>query len=562
MAVNYALIGYPLSRRYRKCFEEMVGGEPKYLLLSELRRLPVLDLIRRFRSLRADHLYLPVEDVNAGAILRILQIMAALTNTHRIEVVLPNLKRKQLNRWHVGLSLLTIVGASVSASVSAFRCSRELTKLRKEARAFVKVGPAKRVLYLKTNLWFGVQAGGSVGHIAGVVNALARKGYALDFASIEPPLMVDSRVRFLRVRPPSEFGFPGELNLYCLQRLFTREVLRDVSREAYSFIYQRMSVANYTGVMLSREMKLPFVLEYNGSEAWVSKNWGRPLRYHDLAACAENVCLKHAHIVVTVSEVLREELIERGIDPERIAYYPNCIDPAVFNPNRFTALELRSLRRHFGISPDAVLVTFIGTFGQWHGVEVLAKAIRQWAERGATWLKQNRVHFMLIGDGLKMERVREILSSDFCKAFYTFTGLVSQEEAPKYLAASDVLVSPHIQNVDGSRFFGSPTKLFEYMAMGKGIVASDLEQMGQVLKKSLRTEWLPLQAPQPDDENLAVLSPPGDVAGIISGIRFLVENPQWRALLGQNARKEALSKYSWQHHVETILSAIRRLPDN
>lgn len=562
MAVNYALIGYPLSGVYRKRFEEMIGGKPKYLLLAEFRRLPVLELIRTLRSLRADHLYLPLEDVNSNAILPILQSVAVVSGTRRIEVILPNLKRKRVNRWRIGLSALAVAGASVSACFAAFSCSRELKRLTEEARAFVKLGLAKRVLYLKTNLWFGVKAGGSVGHIAGVVNALVKQGYGLDFASVEAPLMVNSRVRFCRVRPPSEFGFPAELNLYCFQRLFAQQVLRHVSPEDYSFIYQRMSVANYTGVILSREMKLPFVLEYNGSEAWVAKNWGRPLRYHDLAVCAENVCLKHAHIVVTVSEALRDELVERGIDPERIVFYPNCIDPEVFNPDRFTAIELGALREQYSIAPNAVLTTFIGTFGQWHGVEVLAKAIRQLAQTDAEWLKQNRVHFMLIGDGLKMQTVREILSSNSCKPFYTLTGLVPQEEAAKYLAASDILLSPHIQNTDGSRFFGSPTKLFEYMAMGKGIVASDLDQIGQVLQKSLKTQRLPVQGPQPNDESLGVLSPPGDVPGIISGIRFLVENPHWRVMLGQNARREALSKYTWQHHVEAILSACRRLPGN
>ena len=53
---------------------------------------------------------------------------------------------------------------------------------------------------------------------------------------------------------------------------------------------------------------------------------------------------------------------------------------------------------------------------------------------------------------------------------------------PSLLDACDILVSPHVPLDAGAEFFGSPTKLFEYMAMGKGIVASRLGQIGEVLQ--------------------------------------------------------------------------------
>ena len=70
-----------------------------------------------------------------------------------------------------------------------------------------------------------------------------------------------------------------------------------------------------------------------------------------------------------------------------------------------------------------------------------------------------------------------------------FTGAVLPDKVAAYLDASDILVSPHIPMPDGSRFFGSPTKLFEYMARGKCIVASRLEQLAEVLEHD-RTAWL------------------------------------------------------------------------
>ena len=76
------------------------------------------------------------------------------------------------------------------------------------------------------------------------------------------------------------------------------------------------------------------------------------------------------------------------------------------------------------------------------------------------------------------------------------TGLLERDQALRMLAACDVCVSPHVPNPDGTPFFGSPTKLFEYMGLGKPIVASDLDQIGEVI----------------DHERNGLLVPPGDVA--------------------------------------------------
>ena len=134
-----------------------------------------------------------------------------------------------------------------------------------------------------------------------------------------------------------------------------------------------------------------------------------------------------------------------------------------------------------------------------------------------------------------------------------------QAEGPLYLAASDILLSPHVPNADGTPFFGSPTKLFEYMAMGKGIVASELDQIGDVLGNALLASALPLDTPAGDETRLAILAAPGSVDELLAGIRFLVERPDWRDVLGENARREALARYTWSHHVGAILEGVESL---
>lgn len=557
--MDYALTAYPLSVAFRTEIEATVGRPPKYLLLSELRQLPVAAMIRKLRAIRGGRVLIPMEDPSSLSLLPVLECVAAVSAAKAIEVIYPGGIRKRVSRRRIVASLAGVIFASIASAVATLAAALELEYLKRKPRTAPRVAAGGSVLYLKTNLWFGVKAGGSVGHIAGVVNALVASGRDVSFVSAEPAVMLRREVRVQPISPPSYYGLPSEWNLYRFQRQLVPQVVQSNERRSYSFVYQRMSVANFAGVTLSRRWQVPLVLEYNGSEAWVARNWGTPLKFHALAVKAEEVCLRHSHLVVTVSEVLREELLERGVEPERIVTYPNCVDLGAFDPERFRPEEKEALRREYGIPADAQVIGFVGTFGQWHGIDVLAEAIGRLVDEEAQWLRHHRVRFMLVGDGLKMSQVRARLTGERYAKFVVFTGLVDQMHAPRYMASCDVLVSPHVRNADGSRFFGSPTKLFEYMAMAKGIVASDLEQIGKVLEKSVRVGDLPEAGPEEDESRLAVLVAPGSVDELVQGMKFMVERPVWRLCLGRNSREAVLAKYTWSHHVKAILDGLERV---
>lgn len=183
------------------------------------------------------------------------------------------------------------------------------------------------------------------------------------------------------------------------------------------------------------------------------------------------------------------------------------------------------------------MIGFIGTFGRWHGAEVLAKAVKD-----VITLKKE-VHFLFIGDGVTLPEAKDIIKKDSMSEYVTYTGLIEQESAPQYLAACDILVSPHVPNPDGTPFFGSPTKLFEYMAMGKAIVASHLDQIREVLEHG-RTAWM---------------AKPGDAKELAEGIIKLADDGRLRDKLGRNAREEVVAKYTWGEHVRKILKALGRM---
>jgi glycosyltransferase involved in cell wall biosynthesis len=552
-----ALIAYPISGDYRKRLEGVFDEPLSYLTIAELRSKPLLQMLRQLRSLGAERVLIPLEDENSGALLPLLSALAAVCDARILEVVDPNLQRRRLSRNAALGSLVQSGLASCAGAIAAVRCWWELGGLLPRDRQ--EAAPAEGdVVYLKTNLWFGIKAGGSVGHVSGVINAILRRGLGVEVLAVERPVMIHDTATYRPVAPPSVYGIPSEVNLYRFQLSFHRQASRLLKTRRPSFIYQRLSLGNYVGVQLARAFRVPLVIEYNGSEVWVQKHWGSALKLGALALRAEEACLRHAHVVVTISDVLRDELIERGVEPRRIACYPNCIEPDIFNPERFSGDEIRALRRGYGLDEDAKVITFIGTFGMWHGVDVFARSIVELVHSHRDLLERTKAHFLLIGDGQKLPEVQKILSAEGVDRFVTLTGLVPQHLAPLHLAASDVFVSPHVANADGSQFFGSPTKLFEYMAMARPIIASDLEQIGQIFAGSPQVSELKSGGDLPADA-VALMAKPGSVPDLVRGITLLLENPDWGPLLGKASHNEALTKYTWDDHVALIFNTLREV---
>src|SRR5690606_35841420 len=99
-------------------------------------------------------------------------------------------------------------------------------------------------------------------------------------------------------------------------------------------------------------------------------------------------------------------------------------------------------------------------------------------------------------------------------------GRVPQAEGARLLGAADIFVSPHSSHMVDSRFFGSPTKLFEYMAYGTGIVASDLEQIGEVMRPAITAASLNGVRPVVTNER-GILCKPGDVGEFVKAVNTL-----------------------------------------
>jgi glycosyltransferase involved in cell wall biosynthesis len=377
-----------------------------------------------------------------------------------------------------------------------------------------------RALYLRTDLELAggrLEAGGSLAHTLGIVNALTLHGYEVEAWSTGfivgfPDALPTRRLPALqRANWPTEMA---ELVSGLHQAAFG---LR--AKSASAFVYQRYSLNNLAGLILSRRWGVPLILEANASEVQWRQEWST-LRYARLSAACERLLLRHADRVLVVSNNARQHLLEAGADSERIRMIPNGVDPGRF---------ANAAPRDLGFADDSFVVAFCGLFYRWHGVATLAEAfVRLRAEHP-------KVRLLLIGQGEEEARVRSILHSGGVLADCLLPGIVAREEVPGYLAAADVVVSPH---ADLQNFIGSPIKIFEYMASGTPIVASRLAQLSEILSH---------------EEN-ALLVPPEDPVALALALEQLMDDPELGRRLSATAQEEARAKHSWDARLEMILS--------
>ena len=543
----------PPSPEARRFFSSRFGPSVAFADLAGLRRAGI-------GSLRRWHAATVVATGPAAELLLFedyLVLLAFLVPGARRERQVPGEDALPLGAWRAVRSAIRIAAGLLAGAGALAASWWRAHSFGAERFVPRELRGTRGCLYLKPTLSFGPSVGGSVAHVAGVANALSRSGVAVRLvSSIEQPLLARP-VRQIVVPPALLISFPFELNSHRYQAVFLRAARDEAARAAPDFIYQRYALNDMSGVLLRERLRVPLVLEFNGSEVWAQRHWGEPLRFERLADRTERANLRHADLIVVVSQPLVEQAVSLGASSERVLFYPNGIDATVFDPARFPAEERCRVRVALSVPADADLLTFVGTFGTWHGTDVLAAAIRRLIDREREWLERHRVHFLYVGDGALAPRVRETLGPGVGAPFVTLAGIRPQAETPGTLAASDILLSPHVPNPDGTPFFGSPTKLFEYMAMAKPIVASDLDQIGWVLK-GWRPREVPPAAGSAGRTRAAVLVDPGSVDSLVAGIRLAVEMPRAeREALGAEARRLVTESFTWDRNVAAVLERLR-----
>ena len=428
-----------------------------------------------------------------------------------------------------------IVDEAVAGLTDLLFSRRELLSLEHQKHEFrkIKTDRAPRIVYLRSTPGPGTQAGGAASHIKGVVEGLTALGAQVQIISNDAIAGFDALKYRFTIVPPETVGATRALFDIHNNLVFTRGAVPLIEHNDVlpDFIYQRYARFSWAGVVAASRVQRPLFLEYNGSEVWVGRHWDR-VGSLDLLERYERLNLRAAARIFVVSDVERKNLEARGIPSGKIVVNPNGVDTELFRPG----IGGVAIRQELGIDESEVLAGFVGTFGPWHGVVQLAEAIKL--------VPANLpLRFLLVGSGSLHGEVERILHGEIASRRVILTGAVPHERVPLLLDACDMLVSPHIPLADGSEFFGSPTKIFEYMAMGKGIVASRLGQIGEVLANN----------------ETGVLIEPGNVPDLARAIVKLAESPELRTRLGKRAREVAIQNHTWTRNAERVLQAYDEL---
>jgi glycosyltransferase involved in cell wall biosynthesis len=305
---------------------------------------------------------------------------------------------------------------------------------------------------------------GQAVHIEELISALRELGH--EVRVVAPPISRGGKmgedatlVHRLKALMPKAFY---ELLELAYSWLAYRQLLRAAREFQPDFIYERYNLYLLAGVMLKHKLEIPLLLEVNAPLAEERNRFGG-LGLPWLARWSERRAWQGADFVLPVTRVLAEYIAETGVTADRISVIPNGI-----NKKHFAAAPPSAeAKRRLGLANQLVL-GFTGFVRDWHGVD---RVIRWMASTDAP----SNVFLMVVGDGpVRPELERLALDLSLAERV-RFTGVIDRDRVPEHVAAFDIALQPAVVP------YASPLKLFEYLVLGKAIIAPRQPNIEEIL---------------------------------------------------------------------------------
>jgi len=363
-------------------------------------------------------------------------------------------------------------------------------------------------------------------HIEEMITAF--RGLGHEVIIVAPPLGEnedfgsDSRLVVWMKRSLPQFIY--ELMEFSYSFIAYLRLSRAVRRHRPDCLYERYNLFLPAGVWLKHRYNLPMLLEVN-SPLYQEREKYDGISLKRLARWSERYTWRGADFVLPVTQVLANHVAREGVPTDRIKVIPNGI-----NIDRFgVPPDTEAAKRALGLNGHLVL-GFTGFVRDWHGLD---KVIDLIAQDTTSYPR----HLLVVGDGPARSALESQAKGLKIADRVTFTGIVGRDDVARYVAAFDIALQPALVS------YASPLKLFEYLALGRAIVAPAQPNIMEVLR---------------NEEN-AILFNPDAPDGLAFAIERATRDHSLRAKVAEGARNSiAQQGLTWRNNAKRIINIINQ----
>jgi glycosyltransferase involved in cell wall biosynthesis/ubiquinone/menaquinone biosynthesis C-methylase UbiE len=267
----------------------------------------------------------------------------------------------------------------------------------------------------------------------------------------------------------------------------------------------------------SRDLLPLFVFKLKGNLfAYNAHNWSKKRKWFLKIFLGKNTK------IVCNSEGTKKQIEKDGF-LNTIAV-PNGVDLEDFSG----FFDKSETRKKLNLPNDKKIAMYVGHFFGWKGVDTAIESAKLLSD-------QKDILFVFVGgDENEKKTYIEKVTQENIKSVL-FLGHVLKKEIPSYLRSADVLLLPNVATTKESIHFTSPIKMFEYMASGVPIVASDLPSIKETL-----------------NEKNACFAEQGNAKSLASGIKKILTNASFAKNISEQAKKDA-EGCTWEGRAKTVL---------
>ena len=234
------------------------------------------------------------------------------------------------------------------------------------------------------------------------------------------------------------------------------------------------------------------------------------------------------HRILVLTNELKKMLIALGVKKNKILVSPDAVELEIFGIH----LDKNKAREQLNLPQDKILLGYSGTFKTKNmdkGLEDILLALKI--------INKNNILFIAVGGSLEHIQEYQELAEKLNVKNIKLMPKVSQQQLAIYQQACDILLMP-FPWTEHYAYFMSPLKMFENMASGRPIIATDLPAIKEVL-----------------NQNNAFLVKPDDPQDLARGIGRLIQDQQLSITLANQSLKD-IQQYTWQARVEKIIKFI------